>query len=348
MEKRISEGENMNKMIPETKLTLLAKDAAKKHSLAAILVIAVVIELISFIPQLLILGPLVFLSREDLAGALEMGDTSIIRISPDMVMAVNLFVTVFTTLITILYCTKFEKRSMGSMGFRGKTPFTEYLTGLFLGAGMLLLAWGICLITGTAECTGTSGSISPVILLFFLGFLVQGMSEEVYCRGFIMQSISIRYAPIAAVLVNSLFFAALHLGNNGIAPLAFVNLMLFGIFASLYMWKRGNIWGIAAFHSAWNFAQGNLVGIRVSGSSAGPSVLSTEFMEQGTLINGGSFGIEGGLACTLVYVAGILILLKLPVRKDAGIMREDGRDQVMDVTAELSSKPPVNIEIRAV
>ena len=34
---------------------------------------------------------------------------------------------------------------------------------------------------------------------------------------------------------------------------------------ALYMLKTDNIWGVAALHGAWNFAQGNLVGVAVSG-----------------------------------------------------------------------------------
>lgn len=56
----------------------------------------------------------------------------------------------------------------------------------------------------------------------------------------------------AAVIANSVIFAALHLLNPGVAPLAIVNLILFGIFASCYFIRRGNIWGIGALHSVWN------------------------------------------------------------------------------------------------
>ena len=313
---------NLNNMIPETKLTLLAKEAQKTHGLVAILLIALLIQIISAVPQLIIMTPLVFVVEEAMYGSYSSGNVDLV-LSSDLVSIVSLFCTVFCIIATIVYCTKIEKRSIHSLGFRGKSPFTEYLTGLGLGAGMLIVAWGICLATGSAVCLCMKGSLSPMLILFFLGFLVQGMSEEVFCRGFMMQSISARYAPIVAILLNAVFFAALHLGNSGIAPLALINLFLFGVFASLYMWKRGNIWGIAAFHSAWNFAQGNLVGIKVRGTSLGPSVLETRFSEAGTLINGGDFGIEGGLACTLVYVVGIIILLILPVRKDSSLVNSD-------------------------
>ena len=88
-----------------------------------------------------------------------------------------------------------------------------------------------------------------------------------------------------------------------------VNLTLFGVFASVYFIKRGSIWGIAAIHSIWNFVQGNLYGIKVSGTESSCSVFSSVSAEGKTLINGGDFGLEGGLAVTVVLVIGILFLL---------------------------------------
>ena len=120
----------------------------------------------------------------------------------------------------------------------------------------------------------------------------------------------------AAALANALLFAMLHLGNDGVSPLALINLTLFGIFASVYFIKSGNIWGIGAFHSIWNLAQGNFYGIRVSGIVTTCSVLASSRVEGRSLINGGSFGLEGGLAVTVVLLAGTAFLLwKHPARE---------------------------------
>ena len=60
----------------------------------------------------------------------------------------------------------------------------------------------------------------------------------------------------------------------------------------------------------WNFVQGNIFGIPVSGMKIKASVLS--FSQQGNyLINGGDFGLEGGLAVTLVLVVSIALTVLL-------------------------------------
>jgi hypothetical protein len=91
------------------------------------------------------------------------------------------------------------------------------------------------------------------------------------------------------------------------APLAFFNLFLFGAFAAIYALAEGELWGICAWHAVWNWAQGDLLGLPVSGGvhtglwvsihANGPPILT-----------GGTFGPEGGLAATGVLVAGILAL----------------------------------------
>jgi membrane protease YdiL (CAAX protease family) len=123
-----------------------------------------------------------------------------------------------------------------------------------------------------------------------------------------MVSISRRYPVVVAIMINSIVFAMLHLLNSGISFLAFINLILYGILASLYFIKRGNIWGVAAFHSIWNFVQGNFYGIKVSGMDTGTSVFASSTEAGKAIINGGAFGLEGGLGVTIVLVIGIVMI----------------------------------------
>jgi membrane protease YdiL (CAAX protease family) len=105
------------------------------------------------------------------------------------------------------------------------------------------------------------------------------------------------------------------MSNTGISILAFLNLFLFGVFASLYMIRSGSIFGVCALHSAWNFAQGNVFGIRVSGMNISHSLLQSEINYDRALTNGGEFGAEGGVAVTLALLIAIMLVVYLPQRK---------------------------------
>lgn len=229
---------------------------------------------------------------------------------PESLIVLSLFITAIATIITMIYCRFFEKRKLSTMGFRKKNALAEYLVGVLVGTVIFSVAVGICLVTGSFRFDGVSENISwGYIGLFLLGFLVQGMSEEVLLRGYFTVSLQRRIPLVAAVAVSSVAFACLHLMNSGITVLAFINLTLFGVFASVYMIKRGNIWGVCAIHSLWNFVQGNIYGINVSGMGNMSTVLRMTPIESKTIFNGGEFGLEGGLGVTIVCVVGIIVLL---------------------------------------
>lgn len=232
----------------------------------------------------------------------------------DQLMMVHLFGTVIMTLMTMLFCKVIQKRKMRTLGFKKPGMWKEYGIGLVVGFVMMAVIVLVGVVTGSMTLTfnpeaATGAGIGMLVLLFF-GFVLQGMSEEVLCRGYFLVSLARKKGYMwMAVIVNAVAFAALHLGNAGIAPLAFVNLILFGIFASVYFVKRGNIWGIAAIHSIWNFAQGNIFGVLVSGNDFGTTIFKSEINESMTLINGGDFGLEGGILVTIVMIVGTLMML---------------------------------------
>ncbi len=259
---------------------------------------------------------------------------------PDWLLILQLFAFVAAIATAIFYCTKIEKRRLFTMGFSKRGKLSEYVIGLIAGAAAFTLAVLICWITGTLDIKGLATSVAPLTLIFyFLGFMVQGMGEEVLCRGYLMVSVSRNYTLPVAILANSLAFSALHLLNSGITLLSLINLTLFGIFASIYFIKRGSIWGIAAFHSVWNFVQGNFFGIKVSGTSISASVFESELTDTGTLINGGSFGLEGGLAVTLVLVIGIAILYFMKPKKEPAVSYPPAGNPPADKTS--ADVPPV-------
>ncbi len=222
----------------------------------------------------------------------------------------TLFCTIIVTILVIVYCRFIEKRSLYSMGFVKRKAVFNYLLGLVIGAVMFGAGVLICWLTGALAFNGVIlGNSLGLVFAFFLAFLFQGMSEEVMLRGYFMVSIAAKKTVVVAILLNSILFALMHILNNGISLLPVINLTLFGIFASVYMLRTGNIWGVCAIHSMWNFVQGNIFGIAVSGINIKASVFSFAPAGTGTLINGGDFGLEGGLGVTIVLVAAIIITL---------------------------------------
>ncbi len=280
----------------------------------AVFVVCMIGQVLCMIPgQMLILTLNTDYQTAAAAGDLErLNEVAVEIASSDIFMVSNLFATIAMTAVVILFCRLIQKRKPDTIGFTGKGAGKEYLIGLGVGFAMFSTAVLLSVVTGAIRIDGLSGTFNAgIFLLFTVGFMIQGMGEEVLCRGYVMVSVGRRYPMWVAVFTNAVIFAVLHLLNNGISVLAFINLVLFGVFASLYFIKRGNIWGIGALHSVWNLVQGNFWGLSVSGMGTECSVLSSTMIEGKDIINGGAFGPEGGLGVSVVLVAGIGILLRM-------------------------------------
>ncbi len=279
----------------------------------AVFLVAAIAQVLCTIPiELLILSQNAAYKAAVAAGDLEGATAAAVEIAgSDMYTALSLISTIGMTAVTIAFCRFIQKRKLATIGFTKQRAGKDYLIGFGMGFLLFSASVLICVLTGSLKINGISDAFSiGTFVLFIVGFMLQGMSEEVLCRGYFMVSIGRRYSMWVAILLNSIIFAALHLLNDGISVLALVNLTLYGVFASLYFIERGSIWGAAAFHSVWNLVQGNFWGLRVSGMVTECSVFQSTTVDSRTIINGGAFGPEGGLAVTIVLAVGIFVLLK--------------------------------------
>lgn len=304
----------------DIKKALFMKEAAsgKGHNILVEICIAVLLFFIGSTAMGFIQVPAIIaylLSNKDYMSMIMTGrlDTqkmlSVMSDMPEWIMIVMLFAEILLTAIVLFYCRFFEKRKLSTLGFVKKGMFKQYVLGLLAGAAAFSVVYLICVITGSVKCSGIATDIIPLYITgYFLGYMLQGMAEEVLCRGYLMVSLSRRYHVTLAIVASSLFFAFLHSANSGLSPLAYLNLFLFGVFASLLLLDFGNIWIAGAFHSVWNFVQGNVYGVQVSGMKVSNSILSTSYTNGMEIINGGSFGMEGGLSVSFVFLAGIIML----------------------------------------
>ena len=258
------------------------------------------------------------LTAGDAAGYIE-AIQAITESQPAWMTLISLFSTALMILGVWIYCRFLEKRRIPSLGFRKGHILREYLIGIGITFVMISAAALIGLLTGAYSFSLTPKLSVGLFLLFMIGYMIQGASEEVLCRGYLMVSVTRRNKPWIAVLVSSLVFSLLHLGNPGFNFIAFVNIALCGASYGLYILKRGNIWGACALHSFWNFFQGNFWGISVSGTGWGQSasILTATAKSGMELWNGGAFGIEGGLASTVAEVLCLLfVIFLLPANKE--------------------------------
>ncbi len=232
------------------------------------------------------------------------------------VMIPTLFATVFGTIVSMLYCRYFEMRRVSSMGVVKRRAGVNYVSGLFIGALLMTSITMLTVVTGANSLSRAHDVDYTLILLYLGGFLVQGMSEEFIFRGYLMTTVGGTHSTYLAIGISAVLFGAAHSANAGLSVLAMFNLILFGVFAAVYMIYFEDIWGVCGIHSIWNFSQGNLYGISVSGNSQTESILKTSSKTSHDFLTGGKFGIEGSVFTTLVLLAATGIMLYLQWQKE--------------------------------
>lgn len=218
-------------------------------------------------------------------------------------------------LMIFLWMHFYEKRPFSHLGFQKNNAFNLYLKGLFGGilmfgsvVGILALLHFVTWEKGNPLMQGINLATPTFIIL--IGFLIQGATEEILCRGWLMPILSARYNLWVGILVSSSLFGLIHGLNPGVTVFAIVNIVLVGIFFSLFALRQGSLWGACGLHSIWNWMQGNLFGFQVSGQDGGPTLLNIKEIGP-DWITGGTFGPEGGFICTFIILVGIAIILFL-------------------------------------
>jgi membrane protease YdiL (CAAX protease family) len=205
----------------------------------------------------------------------------------------------------------FEKRPISSLGFFKKKWFLEIVKGWGVGMLIFSLAFLMSYLFGGLELHSLDFSAGTILyVLSTIPFwFIQGGTEELLTRGWLLPIINKRSNLAIAIAVSSSLFGLMHLANAHVTFLSILSIILSGVFMALYMLKTDNLWGVAGLHGAWNFTQGNIYGLAVSGKSTGFSFFRFAAKpESADWISGGAFGTEGSLFASIVLLAGILYL----------------------------------------
>lgn len=217
-----------------------------------------------------------------------------------------------------------EKRPFHTIGLKDKKWFTKYLKGAVIGIAMQLTYLSVLFLTGkvtlvTEPVEGVGTSVLGLVGLFLVMFIVQGASEEVVVRGWLMPVLSKHYKVPTAVILSSMFFGFMHLANPNVAVIPMINLILYGIFAALYAIYDDGLWGVFANHSMWNWFMGNVLGFPVSGMVLGGVSLFRFERTGATFITGGDFGPEGSVIVTGILLGASLLACFGVLKKKRGI-----------------------------
>lgn len=182
--------------------------------------------------------------------------------------------------------------------------------GLGLLAGFLLfsLMTGIVAMLGGFEVLGLRGQGSLWAMLALA--VTSGTFEEVLFRGILLRHLEAMLGSWAALAITSLLFGAAHLSNPGATWFAaFAIAMEAGILLGAAYLATRRLWLAVGIHTAWNFTQGWVFSVPVSGGEAPLGLLITRRVGPEWL-TGGDFGLEASvIAMVVASGAGVLLLI---------------------------------------
>jgi membrane protease YdiL (CAAX protease family) len=203
-----------------------------------------------------------------------------------------------------------ERRALVELAPRTLLPqgLLGVLVGLILFSAIVAILW----LVGSYHVTGTQADVPWLGALLVVG-LGAGIGEEIIFRGALFRIVEEGLGTWWALAISALLFGAIHIGNPGAtlwssAAIAIEAGLLFGL---LYHVAR-SLPLCMGVHAAWNFAQGAIYGIPVSGSTAKGWLVSRRSGPD--WLSGGVFGAEASVValalCTLCSLGLIAFALR--------------------------------------
>lgn len=250
----------------------------------------------------------------------------------------NYSIVIVSCLLFLFFCAVFKKNRFLLEVIR---PTKEKRSMSHFGAGILLgfLTNFFCVICallhGDIKLTfDFSASQIPLLVFAFVSVLIQSASEEMWSRGYLMERINVHYPLWVGILVNSVFFGALHIFNDGISALAMADIIICGIAYSLLYWYSGSIWTSFGIHTMWNFTQNFLFGLPNSGLVSECSLFHLDAASGiSNWVYSYEFGVEGGVPAVFIDLLLAVVILWLAKR--------DGRLGELMLSKEMTGEVPV-------
>ena len=215
----------------------------------------------------------------------------------------------------VLFVKWFEQAPARDIPLSRLAPDT--LKGLGIGFAFFVVVVLMMLAAGLYRID-SAGTDSPAgIFAAFIGFLMVAVGEEIIFRGVLFRWIDEKWGFLAALIASSLLFGLMHIFQPG-ATLwsSFAIAIEAGLLLGAAYKYSGTLWLPIGIHWAWNFTQGNIFGIAVSGSDAGVSLIQPSITGP-DLLTGGVFGAEASIIAVIIGLALSIWFIRTILRRNA-------------------------------
>ena len=196
--------------------------------------------------------------------------------------------------------------------------FRDLLLGCVIGFASLAVAVIIATAAGGLRFSFGGSAMMNAVLRAFISttplLFVAALAEEALFRGYPLQTLTRAQLAWLGLLLTSVPFGLVHLTNPNVVPgVTFANTAIAGIWLGVAYLRTRSLWFPLGVHFAWNWALGWFFGLPISGINlvAHPFLKGTDLGP--AWLTGGTYGIEGGVACTVALIVSTLFIWRMPL-----------------------------------
>jgi uncharacterized protein len=195
-----------------------------------------------------------------------------------------------------------ERRMPTELAIHRALP--ELATGMLVGLGLFCAVMGILWAAGTYHPEGRSAH--TLLARGFLFALLAGIVEEILFRGLLFRLFSKVLGTWGALLLTSALFGLAHAANPGATVSSSLAIALeAGILLGAAYAATSRLWLPIGLHVGWNFTEGSLFGMTLSGNTMTSGLLRGS-LSGSRILTGGEFGPEASIVAVIVCMAAAL------------------------------------------
>jgi membrane protease YdiL (CAAX protease family) len=188
----------------------------------------------------------------------------------------------------------------------------ELALGVIIGAAIFSAAIAVIFAGGWYRVGGTNPwttALGPLFAAAGAAYI-----EELIVRGILFRNIEEMLGSWLALAITALLFGMAHLSNPNATLIGALAIALEAgvLLGAAYMATR-RLWLAIGIHFAWNFVQGGIFGVAVSGA-ASKGMMRGE-LRGPALLTGGAFGVEGSVVAVVVCLAAAIPLIAIARRR---------------------------------
>ena len=214
--------------------------------------------------------------------------------------------------VALIYWKFIEKKPLSKMGLT--KHFGSYFFGALAGVLLLAISVAAIVLTGNIKYHGVFENADILVIILLIGgFIIQGATEEILCRGVVFHSLKDKTSLAIAMDISTLMFIIPHLSSlfdGGVIYGVFgiINLLLISTIFSLLTIRFKSIWAACGLHSFWNAILYAILGLNLSGNDETVTAIFNMQSVGENIWNGGVYGIEASIVTTVVLAIATVLL----------------------------------------